>query len=155
MLKLRAGVDMRHIPFKGSMASLAAVMGGQIDFMFAPAGSSVGLVKSGKLRPLAAATPARFVAYPDVPTMAELGFPGFDVRDWNGIVAPAGTPREIIARLASEVRSATADPLVKERLAAISMEPALDSGPEQFGALIRAELERWAKFVRDTGIRAD
>jgi tripartite-type tricarboxylate transporter receptor subunit TctC len=112
-------------------------------------------VKSGKLRPLAAATPARLAAYPDVPTMAELGYPAFDVRDWNGIVAPAGTPKEIIARLASELRSATADPLVKERLAAISMDPALDSSPEQFGALIRAELERWAKFVRDTGIRAD
>jgi tripartite-type tricarboxylate transporter receptor subunit TctC len=155
MLKLRAAIDVRHIPFKGSMASLAAVMGGQTDFVFAPAGNAVGLVKSGKLRPLAAATPARLAAYPDVPTMAELGYPAFDVRDWNGIVAPAGTPKEIIARLASELRSATADPLVKERLAAISMDPALDSSPEQFGALIRAELERWAKFVRDTGIRAD
>lgn len=155
MLRLRAGVDIRHIPFKGSMASLAAVMGGQTDFVFAPAGTAVGLVKSGKLRPLAAATPARLVAYPDVPTMAELGYPAFDVRDWNGIVAPAGTPKEIIARLASEIRNAIADPLVKERLAAISMEPALESNPEQFGALIRAELARWAKFVRDTGIRAD
>jgi tripartite-type tricarboxylate transporter receptor subunit TctC len=87
--------------------------------------------------------------------MAELGYPAFDVRDWNGIVVPAGTPKEIIARLASEVRSAIADPLVKERLAAISMEPTLDSSPEQFGSLIRAELERWAKFVRETGIRAD
>jgi tripartite-type tricarboxylate transporter receptor subunit TctC len=155
MLKLRAAVDIRHIPFRGSMGSLGGVMGGQTDFTFAPAGSAVGLVKSGKLRPLAATTPARLVAYPDVPTMAELGYPAFDVRDWNGIVVPAGTPREIIARLASEVRSAIADPLVKERLAAISMEPTLDSSPEQFGSLIRAELERWAKFVRDTGIRAD
>jgi tripartite-type tricarboxylate transporter receptor subunit TctC len=155
MLKLRAAVDIRHIPFRGSMSSLAGVMGGQIDFMFAPAGSAVGLVKSGKLRPLAATTPARLVAYPDVPTMVELGYPAFDVRDWNGIVVPAGTSKEIIAQLASEVRSAIADPLVKERLAAISMEPVLDSSPEQFGSLIRAELERWAKFVRDSGIRAD
>lgn len=155
MLKLRAGVDIRAIPFKGAMEGLAAVAGGQTDFMFAPVGGATGLLKSGKLRPLAAATPTRFPAYPEVPTMAEVGYPGFDVRDWNGIVAPAGTPREIIARLASEVRGATADPLVKERLAAISMEPALDSSPEQFGALIRAELERWAKFVRDTGMRID
>ena len=155
MLRLRASVDIRAIPFKGSMEGLAAVMGGQTDFMFAPAGNASGPVKSGKLRPLAAATPARLSAYPDVPTMAELGYPGFDVRDWHGIVAPAGTPKEIIARLASELRSATADPIVKERLAAISMEPVHDSSPEQFGALIRAELERWAKFVRDTGIRAD
>ena len=155
MLKQRAGVDIRHIPFKGSMASLAAVMGGETDFVFAPAGSAAGLLKSGKLRPLAAATPARLAAYPDVPTMAELGYPAFDVRDWNGIVAPAGTPKAIIARLATEVRRATADASVRERLAAISMDPALDSNPEQFGSLIRAELERWAKFVRNTGIRAD
>jgi tripartite-type tricarboxylate transporter receptor subunit TctC len=155
MLKQRAAIDIRHIPFRGSMASLAGVTGGQTDFTFAPAGSAVGLVKSGKLRALAATTPARLVAYPDVPTMAELGYPAFDVRDWNGIVVPARTPKEIIARLASEVRSAIADPVVKERLAAISMEPARDSSPEQFGALIRAELERWAKFVRETGIRAD
>ena len=155
MLKQRAGVDIRHIPFKGSMASLAAVMGGETDFVFAPAGSAAGLLKSGKLRPLAAATPVRLAAYPDVPTMAELGYPAFDVRDWNGIVAPAGTPKAIIARLATEVRRATADASVRERLAAISMDPALDSNPEQFGSLIRAELERWAKFVRNTGIRAD
>jgi tripartite-type tricarboxylate transporter receptor subunit TctC len=77
------------------------------------------------------------------------------VRDWNGIVAPAATPKAIVGRLASEVRTAVADPVVRERLAAISMEPALDSSPEQFSSLIRAELERWAKFVRDAGIRAD
>src|SRR5512138_3392510 len=153
MLKLRAGIDIRAIPFKGSMEGLAATMGGQTDFMFTPAGNALGPVKAGKLRPLATATPARLAAYPEVPTMAELGYPGFDVRDWHGIVAPAGTPRPIIARLAAEVRAATADPAVRERLAAISMDPALDSGPEQFGALIRAELERWAKFVRESGIR--
>ena len=155
MLKLRAGVDIRAIPFKGSMEGLAAVLGGQTDFMFAPAGSAAGQVKAGKLVPLATATPARVHAYPDVPTMAELGYPAFDVRDWSGIVAPAATPREIVGRLASEVRTAVADPVVRERLAAISMEPALDSSPEQFSSLIRAELERWAKFVRDAGIRAD
>jgi tripartite-type tricarboxylate transporter receptor subunit TctC len=155
MLKLRAGIDIRAIPFKGSMEGLAAVMGGQTDFMFTPAGSAAGLVKSGKLRPLATATPARLTAYPDVATMAELGYTGFDVRDWNGIVAPAATPNEIVARLAAEVRNALADPVVKERLTAISMEPALDSSPEQFGSLIRSELKRWAKFVREAGIRAD
>ena len=155
MLRLRAGIDVRAIPFKGSMEGLAAVIGSQTHFMFAPAGSAAGYARSGKLRPLATATPARLQAYPEVPTMAELGYAGFDVRDWNGIVAPAATPKAIVARLANEVRNALGDPLVRERLAAISMEPALDSSPEQFGSLIRAELERWAKFVRDTGIRAD
>jgi tripartite-type tricarboxylate transporter receptor subunit TctC len=87
--------------------------------------------------------------------MAELGHPGFDVRDWHGIVAPAATPKPIIARLAGELRTATADPAVMEKLAAVSMDAAVDPGPEQFGALIRAELERWAKFARESGIRAD
>jgi tripartite-type tricarboxylate transporter receptor subunit TctC len=155
MLKLRGGIDIRAIPFKGAMDGLTAVMGGQTDFMFTPAGNVRGPVQAGKLRALATATPARLAAHPDVPTMAELGYPGFDVRDWSGIVAPAGTPKPIVARLAAEVRAATADPAVKERLAAISMEPALDSSPEQFGRLIRAELERWAQFVRESGIRAD
>ena len=155
MLKLRSGIDIRAIPFKGSMEGLAAVMGGQTDFMFTPAGNAMGLVKAGKLRPLATATAARLPAYPDVPTMAELGHPGFDVRDWHGIVAPAATPKPIIARLAGELRTATADPAVMEKLAAVSMDAAVDPGPEQFGALIRAELERWAKFARESGIRAD
>jgi tripartite-type tricarboxylate transporter receptor subunit TctC len=155
MLKLRAGIDIRAIPFKGALDGLTAVMGGQTDFMFTPAGNVSGPLKAGRLRALATATPARLSAHPDVPTMTELGYPGFDVRDWSGIVAPAGTPRPIIARLALEVRAATADPAVRERLAAMSMDAAPDSSPEQFGALIRAELERWAKFVRESGIRAD
>ena len=155
MLKLRAGIDIRAIPFKGALDGLTAVMGGQTDFMFTPAGNVSGPLKAGRLRALATATPARLAAYPDVPTMAELGYPGFDVRDWQGIVAPAGTPKPVIARLTAELRAATADPAVKERLAAMSMDAAVDSNPEQFGALIRAELERWAKFVRESGIRAD
>jgi tripartite-type tricarboxylate transporter receptor subunit TctC len=150
MLKLRAGIDIRAIPFKGSSEGLAAVMGGQTDFMFAPAGGAAGLVKSGKLRPLATATAARLAAYPDAPTMAELGYPGFDVRDWNGIVAPAGTRR---SSRGSRARCAMQPPISRrQRLAAISMEPArLRSSSSRSST----ELERWAKFVRDTGIRAD
>jgi tripartite-type tricarboxylate transporter receptor subunit TctC len=105
--------------------------------------------------PLATATPKRLPAFAEVPTMAEIGYPGFDVRDWNGIVAPAATPREIISRLASEIHAAVNDPAVRGRFAAISMDPAFDSGPEEFGALIRAELARWATFVRQSGIRAN
>jgi tripartite-type tricarboxylate transporter receptor subunit TctC len=155
MLKLRAGIDIRGIPFRGALEGLGAVMGGQTDFMFAPVGAAAGAVKGGKVRLLATATPTRLPAYAEVPTMAEVGYPGFDVRDWNGIVAPAATPREIISRLASEIRAALDDPAVRARFVAISMDPALDSGPEQFGALIRAELARWATFVRESGIRAN
>lgn len=155
MLRLRAQIDIRGIPFRGALEGLAAVMGGQTDFMFAPVGTAAGAVRSGKLRPLATATPERLPAYAEVPTMAELGYPGFDVRDWNGIVAPAATPPEIVARLAAAIQSAVTDPGIRNRFAAISMDPAVESSPEEFGALIRAELARWAKFVRESGIRAD
>jgi tripartite-type tricarboxylate transporter receptor subunit TctC len=155
MLKLRAGIEIRGIPFRGALEGLAAVMGGQTDFMFAPVGAAAGAVKSGKMRPLATATPARLPAYAEVPTMAELGYPGFDVRDWNGIVVPAATPQDIVARLATEIQGAVNDPAVRARFAAISMDPAVDSSPEQFGALIRAELVRWTQFVRESGLRAD
>jgi tripartite-type tricarboxylate transporter receptor subunit TctC len=155
MLKLRAGIDIRGIPFRGALEGVAAVMGGQTDFMFAPVGAAAGAVKSGKMRALATATPARLPAYAQIPTMAELGYPGFDVRDWNGIVVPAATPPEIVARLASEIHAAVNNPAVRQKFAAVSMDPALDSSPQQFGALIRQELARWAQFVHESGIRAD
>ncbi|MGH9576486.1 MAG: tripartite tricarboxylate transporter substrate-binding protein, partial [Terriglobales bacterium] len=99
--------------------------------------------------------PSRDGSLPDVPTLAELGFIGFDVRDWQGFVAPSHTPKAIIERIATEVAKVLAQPEVVERLAGIGVEPVADSDPALFGALIRTELERWAKVVREAGIRAD
>ncbi len=155
LLRLHAGVDIRHVPFKGAPAGVTAVVGEQIDLMFAAIPAIAPHIMSGRLRALATPAPQRITAYPDVPTMAEKGFPGFDFRDWQGIVAPAGTPKKVIARMAKEIARIVAAPEVKERFVAIGMEAASDLGPAQFGTLLRSEQAKWAKVVRDAGIRAD
>ena len=149
-----AGIDIRHVPFNGAIAGVSAVLGGQVDLMFATAPAVAGHIKAGKLRPLAASVPTRLTSLPEVPTMPELGFKEMDVRDWVGIVAPAATPRPVVARLAAEAERALALAEVRDRLAALGMDPA-DSSPEAFGQLISAELTRWTKVVREAGIKAD
>lgn len=153
--KLAAGIDITHVPFKGTVPGVTAVLGRQVDMMFATTGVVAGHLKAGSLRGLATVAPSRLGAYPDVPTMSELGYARFDVRDWHGVVAPAATPRHIIARLAAELRKATSEPVVRERFIAAMYDPVDDSGPEQFGKLIRSELGKWAKVVREAGVRAD
>jgi tripartite-type tricarboxylate transporter receptor subunit TctC len=94
-------------------------------------------------------------AFPEVPTLSELGFTDFDVRDWQGLVAPSMTPKHILERIAADVGKVLEQPEVKERLAAVGVEPVADSSPNAFGALTRAELARWIKVVREAGIHAD
>lgn len=154
-LKLRAGVDIRHVPFKGAIQGVAAVIGEQVDIMFAATPAVAPHIQSGRLRALATPAPRRVSAFPDLPTMVELGFAGFEIREWQGLVAPAATPKGIIANIANEVRKITESPDIRERLAAIGMEPASQGGPEAFGTLIRSELARWSKVVRDAGMRPD
>jgi tripartite-type tricarboxylate transporter receptor subunit TctC len=150
LFRQRAGIDIRHVPFNGAIAGVSAVLGGQVDMMFATAPAVAGHIKAGKLRPLAASVPERLAAFPDVPTMPELGFVEMDVRDWVGIVAPAATPRPVVARIAAEAAKALAQAEVRERLATLRMDPA-DSSPEAFAQLIGSELARWTKVVRDAG----
>lgn len=155
LFKLQAKIDLGHVPYKGGPASMAALLGKQVELTFATASSSGPSLRSGKLRALATTGPARMPGFPEVPTLAELGFTGFDVRDWQGLVVPARTPKPVIERLAAEAAKVLEQPETRERLASIGMEPVSDSGPEAFGALIQAELARWAKVVREAGIRAD
>lgn len=110
-------------------------------------------MKSGKLRALAVPSRQRIVAYPDLPTLIELGY-DVEVRDWLGVLAPAGTPKDLIARLHAEIAKATATPETRQRFGALGMEVA-DMGPEEFGAHIRSEIKKWAKVVRDAGIKPD
>lgn len=154
-LRLRTGVDIRHVPFKGALQGVAAVLGEQVDIMFAASLAVAPHIQSGKLRALATPAPTRIAVFPELPTMIELGFAGFEIREWTGIVAPARTPKAIIAKMAGEVAKINTRPDMKERLAAIGMEPADESSPEAFGGLIRSELVRWNKVVREAGIRAD
>lgn len=155
LLKLHTGIDIRHVPFKGAIAGVAAVIGEQVDLMFGAAPAVAPHVQSGRLRALATPAPRRVAAFPDLPTMIELGYGGFEVREWQGLVAPATTHKGIIAKMAGEVARIIALPETKERLAAIGMDPAGQGGPDAFGALIRSELARWTKVVREAGIRAD
>jgi tripartite-type tricarboxylate transporter receptor subunit TctC len=153
LFKLTAAIDMRHVPFKGAVAGVAAVMGEQVDMMFAIAPAVIPHLKAGKLRALATPAPSRLPALPDLPTLAELGYP-VDVRDWVGIVAPRATPRAVIARLESAFATVMAQRQVKDRLAAAGFETA-ESGADAFGVLIRAELQKWGRVVNQAGIRPD
>ena len=155
LFKRQAALDIQHVPFKGALPAMTAVMGEQVDLMFVPVPTVAPHVRAGKLRALATPAPARLAILPDIPTFVELGFAGLDVRDWHGIIAPRGTPEPVIARLAAEVTRALARREVKDRLAAAGFELVADSGPAEFGAHIRSELTRWAKLVREAGIRAD
>ena len=151
----RTGIDVQHVPFKGMPAGLAAVMGEQVDLAFSGAATAIPLIKSGKLRALGTAGARRLPGFPDLPTIAELGYAGYQLDDWYGVVVPAGTPQEVIARLATEMARAIALPQTRARLENQGLYLPEKTGPEAFGALIKAELPRWKKIVRDAGIRAE
>jgi tripartite-type tricarboxylate transporter receptor subunit TctC len=129
-------------------------LSGEVDAIVATQSSVAPHVTAGKLRALATPAPHRLAGYPELPTFAELGYPVIQVRDWQGVVAPAGTPREVIHRLNTEIAKVTALPEVRQRLEAVGMEVA-GMGPDDFAAHIRRELRRWGELVRAAGIRAD
>ena len=153
MLKGRFKLDMVHVPFKGSSPALVALMSGEVDFGTMATPGAIPIVRANKVRPLAVLSEKREPALPDVPTMAESGVNDFVVPIWYGILAPAGTPREIVNRLNSEILKALASADMKQRLAASGVEP-LTSTPEQFADFIKSEIARYAKVVKDAGIKA-
>jgi tripartite-type tricarboxylate transporter receptor subunit TctC len=154
IFKHEAGVDIRHIPYKGAPASALALLSGDVDIAIGPVGSISGYLHSGKVRALATTAPHRIAAFPDIPTFAELGYPEVQLRDWQGFLAPVGTPRAVIAHLAQEISKATAMPDVKARFEKLGMERA-DEGPDEFASHIHGEMQRWSKFVHQAGIKAD
>jgi tripartite-type tricarboxylate transporter receptor subunit TctC len=153
LFRLSAGIEMRHVPFNGAVAGVAGVMGDQVDMMFAIAPAVLGHIRSGKLRALATPAPSRIPALPDLPTLVELGY-AVDVRDWTGIVAPAATPKAVVARLDAALGAVLAQKEVKDRLAAAGFEPA-ESGADAFAVLIRSEVQKWARVVSEAGIKPD
>lgn len=154
LLKREARVDISHIPYKGAPAGVQALLAGEVDMMIGSSAVLAPHVKAGKLRGLATPAPQRIAAYPELPTFVELGYPGIRVRDWQGIVAPTGTPPRVIARLYAEIAKVTALADVRQRLAGLGMEAA-SAGPQQLAAHIQSEIQKWNRLVRETGIRAD
>jgi tripartite-type tricarboxylate transporter receptor subunit TctC len=150
-----AGIEVQHVPFRGIPAGLAALIGEQVDVAFSGIATALPLVQSGKLRALGAAGARRLPALPDLPTIAELGYAGYQLNEWYGLAAPAGTPREIVARLAVELARVVALPETEARLVQLGLYPAEKTGPEALSALIRTERPRWKEIVREAGIRAN
>jgi tripartite-type tricarboxylate transporter receptor subunit TctC len=154
LFKVDAGIDMVHIPFKGGAPATQALLAGDTQLMFDNLANAMPQVKAGKLRALAVTTAERSKLAPDLPTMAEAGLKGFDISTWFGLLAPAGTPPDVIARWNADVTRILAAPDMRERLAAQGAESA-PTTPAAFGAFIRAELAKYARIVKASGAKVD
>ncbi|HEX6415101.1 MAG TPA: tripartite tricarboxylate transporter substrate binding protein [Burkholderiales bacterium] len=154
LLKQRAGIDMLHVPFKGGGPMVADLLGGQIHIVIADQANLMPHVKAGKLRALAVGTLERSASYPDIPTIAESGFPGFEARAWQGIAGPANLPADIVTQLNAAFAKAMAFPEVHQRLLDGGLDP-ITGTPEDFAAFIRNEIDKWAKVAKDVGARVD
>ena len=154
LFKVMAGVQITHIPYKGSAPALQDLLGGQVQMMFDNLPPSLPQIKAGKLRALAVTSLTRAPALPDVPTLAESGLPGFEASSWFGILAPAGTPAPIVAKLNAEIAKWLATPEAKEKLAKQGANAA-GGTPDDFAKHIAAETAKWAKVVKDSGAKID
>lgn len=155
-LKRAAGIDVVHIPYKGNAPALNDLLGGQVAAMFGNLITAVPYMKSGRLRALGVTGLQRSVLAPDVPTIAESGYPGFEVIAWFSIMVPAGTPKPVVNLLNAEIRKMLDSNEGRERLLALGAEPVQDvKTPEQFGAFLKADIANWAVMIRESGIRPD
>lgn len=150
----RAGMKMVHVPYKGSGQAISDLVGGHVKMMISGMASTLPHVKTGKLRALAVTGLQRSDAAPDVPTIAESGFPNFEARSWFGVLAPANTPKPIITRLHADIVKALQQPDVKQRLTAIGFD-IVGSTPEEFGAYIKSEIKKWEKVVKASGAKPE
>ena len=151
LFKTMAGVNIVHVPYKGSAPAMAALLGGEIDFMFDTVITALPHVKGGKLAGLAVTKGTRSSAVPDLPTVAEAALPGFEAVSWIGLMGPAGMPKEVVDRLSGEMVKALADPGVRERLQAAGAEP-VGSDAETFAKQMKSELARWEPVVKAAGL---
>jgi len=149
-----AGVKIVHVPYKGTGPALNDTIAGQTQLIFGSVATALQYVKSGRLRALAVTTPKRIVAASDIPTVAEAGFPGYQVINWHGLVGPKGTPKEAIDRINRESNEALKSADVEKILAADGL-TAAGGTPAQFEALLKSELARWAKVVKQAGVKIE
>ncbi len=149
-----AGVRMTHVPYKGGAPAVTDLVAGQVQLMFSSAGAVLPNIKAGKLRAMAVSGKTRIVALPDVPTFAEAGLPNFEATNWFGVLAPAATPRDIVNKLSAELIRVQSLPDVKEKLVNQGVDP-WPGGPEQFAALIKSDLEKFARIVKSANIKLE
>lgn len=154
LFKSMAGVDIVHVPYKTVAAAITDLIAGQVQVMFTVGPAGLPQVKAGRIRGLAVSTARRSSFAPDLPTVAESGMPGFDVVAWNGVLAPAGTPKPVITKLHDAIIAAMREPDVRSRMAGLGFEPVGDT-PEQFGEFLKADVARWAKVVKASGAHVD
>jgi tripartite-type tricarboxylate transporter receptor subunit TctC len=154
LFKAEARIDIVHVAYKGAAPALQDVIAGHVHMMFATAASVVGLIRDGKVRPLAVTTPKRTAILPDVPTVAELGIPGFDATTWHGLVAPAGVSKDVIGALHYGTVTALNDPAVRKSLTDLGVD-IVGNSPKEFDAYIKAEIPKWAEVVKASGAKLD
>ena len=156
VLKRAAGIDIAHVPYKGNALALNDLIGGQVAAMFSNVVTVVGHIKSGRLRALGVSSTVRSVLAPDIPTIAESGFPGFEVIAWFGMAVPAGTPKPIVAMLNNNILALLASNEAQERMLALGAEPMQSvKTPEQFAQFLKADIAKWGKMISETGVRPD
>lgn len=154
LFKAAAGIDIVHVPYKGAPQAEAAVLSGEVAFMFNQP-TAVALVRAGKLRAFAVSSAKRSALAPELPTLSEAGLPGFEVVAWYGVLTPAKTPEDIVARINAEVMKALAQKDVADRLQGLGFEPPAPHSPAEFLAFMRRESDKWQKVIRDAGIKAN
>jgi tripartite-type tricarboxylate transporter receptor subunit TctC len=153
-LKRGAGIDLTHIPYKGESASMVDLMGGQVVSSFNSIGTAMPHIKSGRVRPLALVGSVRSKVLPEVPTFGEAGVAKMDTSGWFGMLAPAGTPRSIVDKIAADTAQILALPEVVESLRSQGLEPT-GLGPDAFGRFLREDLMRWKTLIQEVGVKAD
>ena len=154
LFKTVAGVNLVHVPYKTVAAAITDLIAGQLQVMFTVGPAGLPQIRAGRIRGLAVSTAKRSAFAPELPTVAETGLAGFDVFGWNGLLAPAGTPRPVIAKLHGEIIRALQAPEVRERVANFGFEP-VGNSPEEFGEFVKADIAQWARVAKESGARVD
>ena len=154
LLKRRTGIDLVHIPYKGGGPATAAVLAGEAQVQVASAASAILFIKAGRLRALASTAARRSKLLPDLPTVAESGYPGFEMIVWHALAVPAGTPRSVVQRIRNETLKAMQQPDVQTALGRQGLDP-MTSTPEEMAARVKAEIAMWASVIKEAGIRAE
>jgi len=154
LFKARAGIDIRHVPYKGTGAIVPDLLGGRVTMTFAATATFLPLVREGRLRALAVASTQRAAAAPELPTIAEAGYPGFDTSSWQAVLVPAKTPPALVRRLHQDIVNVIAQPDLRARFSELGMEP-VGNTPQELAAVIQSDLVKWARVIKDSGARPD